>query len=121
MIQDPRDTPDEPVKPDLKHDSMEFSAATEGDDVLDSDTESELDLEDENISAEELDYLEGDEEDDIAAALDSAEVDSQADADVTTTLPATGSPNLLPFWMLGLGLLLFGATVLLNEKRRLQV
>ncbi len=50
-----------------------------------------------------------------------ADADSQADADVTTTLPATGSPNLLPFWMLGLGLLLFGATVLLNEKRRLQI
>lgn len=81
MIQDPRDTPDEPLKPDLKHDSMEFNAATEGDDVLDSDTESELDLEDENISAEELDYLEGDEQDDIAAALVSAEVDSQADAE----------------------------------------
>lgn len=50
-----------------------------------------------------------------------ADADNQADADVTTTLPATGSPNLLPFWMLGLGLLLFGATVLLNEKRRLQI
>ncbi|MEO6605186.1 MAG: hypothetical protein ABIN55_06200, partial [Aeromicrobium sp.] len=63
---------------------------------------------------------------DVDADLDAdadaaADADSQADADVTTTLPATGSPNLLPFWMLGLGLLLFGATVLLNEKRRLQI
>lgn len=59
---------------------------------------------------------------DVDADADAAaDADSQADADVTTTLPATGSPNLLPFWMLGLGLLLFGATVLLNEKRRLQI
>lgn len=58
---------------------------------------------------------------DVTDADAAADADSQADADVTTTLPATGSPNLLPFWMLGLGLLLFGATVLLNEKRRLQV
>jgi hypothetical protein len=65
-----------------------------------------------------------DEDTDTQADADAdaaADADSQADADVTTTLPATGSPNLLPFWMLGLGLLLFGATVLLNEKRRLQV
>ncbi len=64
--------------------------------------------------------------DDAAAAADDAgndpaDAEAQADADVTTTLPATGSPNLLPFWMLGLGLLLFGATVLLNEKRRLEI
>ena len=80
-MEDPRKTPEEPVKPDLKHDSMEFSAATEGDDALDTDTESKLDLEDENISAEELDYLAGDKPEDLAAALNSAEVDSQADAD----------------------------------------
>ena len=48
-----------------------------------------------------------------------ADADAQADADVTTTLPATGAPNLLPFWLLGIALLLFGAAVLLNEKRRL--
>jgi hypothetical protein len=52
---------------------------------------------------------------DADAAADS---DAQADADVTTTLPGTGAPNLTPFWMLGLGLLLFGTTVLINEKRR---
>lgn len=80
-MQDPRKNPEEPVKTDLKHDSMEFSAGTEGDDVPDTDAESTLDLEDEEISAEELDYLEGDEPDDQAAALNSAEVDSQADAE----------------------------------------
>lgn len=52
---------------------------------------------------------------DADAAADS---DAQADADVTTTLPGTGAPNLTPFWLLGMGLLLFGATVLINEKRR---
>ncbi len=66
--------------------------------------------------------LDADVEADVDKDADAAaDADSQADADVTTTLPATGSPNLLPFWMLGLGLLLFGATVLLNEKRRLQI
>jgi hypothetical protein len=48
-----------------------------------------------------------------------ADSDAQADADVTTTLPSTGAPNLLPFWLLGIALLLFGGAVLLNEKRRL--
>jgi len=48
-----------------------------------------------------------------------ADADAQADADVTTTLPSTGAPNLLPFWLLGIALLMFGGAVLLNEKRRL--
>lgn len=48
-----------------------------------------------------------------------ADADAQADADVTTSLPAAGAPNLLPFWLLGIALLLFGGAVLLNEKRRL--
>jgi hypothetical protein len=69
-----------------------------------------------------------DDSDQAAAAADdsdtptdadaAADADAQADADVTTTLPGTGAPNLTPFWLLGLGLLLFGATVLINEKRR---
>lgn len=48
-----------------------------------------------------------------------ADADAQADADVTTTLPSTGAPNLLPFWLLGIALLMFGGAVLVNEKRRL--
>lgn len=48
-----------------------------------------------------------------------ADADAQADADVTTTLPSTGAPNLLPFWLLGIALLLFGGAVLVNERRRL--
>jgi hypothetical protein len=48
-----------------------------------------------------------------------ADSDAQADADVTTSLPSTGAPNLLPFWLLGIALLMFGGAVLLNEKRRL--
>lgn len=50
-----------------------------------------------------------------------ADADAAADADVTTTLPSTGAPNLLPFWLLGLGLVLFGAAVLINERRRLKI
>lgn len=56
-----------------------------------------------------------------AQADAAADADAQADADVTTTLPATGAPNLLPFWLLGLGLVLFGAAVLINERRRLKI
>lgn len=48
-----------------------------------------------------------------------ADSDAQADADVTTTLPSTGASNLLPFWLLGIALLMFGGAVLVNEKRRL--
>ncbi len=80
-MEDERNPPPEQVKPDLKHDSMEFSAATEGDDILDSDNESGLDLEEESISAEELEYLEEGDEDEKAAALNTAEIDSQADED----------------------------------------
>ncbi len=47
-----------------------------------------------------------------------ADADAQADADVTTALPNAGAPNLLPFWLLGAGLVLFGAAVLINERRR---
>jgi hypothetical protein len=56
-----------------------------------------------------------------AQADAAADADAQADADVTTTLPATGAPNLMPFWLLGLGLVLFGAAVLINERRRLKI
>lgn len=48
-----------------------------------------------------------------------ADGDAQADADVTTTLPSAGAPNLLPFWLLGIALLLFGGAVLVNERRRM--
>ncbi|GAA2083337.1 hypothetical protein GCM10009821_25540 [Aeromicrobium halocynthiae] len=47
-----------------------------------------------------------------------ADADAQADADVTSSLPNAGAPNLLPFWLLGLGLVAFGAAVLVNERRR---
>ncbi len=50
-----------------------------------------------------------------------ADADAAADADATVALPNTGAPNLLPFWLLGLGLVLFGAAVLVNERRRLTV
>ena len=68
--------PDE--KTDLKHDTMEFSAATEGDDKLDTDDER---YEEEGISADELALIEGDELDDQAAALNSVENDRLVDED----------------------------------------
>lgn len=80
-MQYPGDDTPENIKPDLKHDSMEYSAATDGDDILDTDKESELEIEDESITAEELDLLNDDTVDDQAEALVTAETDSEADED----------------------------------------
>ena len=80
-MQDKNDDTTEPVKPDLKHDNMEYAASTDGDDILDTDKESDQELEDEQITAEELALLEEDAPDQQAEALNSAETDSQADED----------------------------------------
>ena len=80
-MQHPEDTNPESTKPDLKHDTMEYNAASEGDDVLDTDKESQLELEEESITAEELSSLEDDEIEDQAAAFQSAEEDSLQDED----------------------------------------
>ena len=65
------------IKTDLKHDTMEFSAATDGDDKLDLD---DALLDDDGISGEELDYLEEDDAE-MGAALNAVETDRLADAD----------------------------------------
>ena len=78
MKKKPEDQGD--IKPDLKHDTMEFSAGTDGDDQLDTD---DATYEEEGITAEELDAME-DDWDNEAAALNTAELDKQADND---TLP----------------------------------
>jgi hypothetical protein len=67
----------EEAKPDLKHDTMEFSAATDGDDKLDIDDAS---YEEEGISAVELEAIEDDPAQE-AAALNAAETDREADPD----------------------------------------
>lgn len=54
-----------------------------------------------------------------AAAAGGNPDDAVADADVTTTLPNTGAPNILPLLFLALGLIAFGTAVLVNERRRL--
>jgi len=69
---------EENIKPDLKHDSMEFAASTEGDDVLD--TNNALD-EEEDIKAAELEMLEDASIEQQAAALNAAETDRQVDED----------------------------------------
>ncbi|MEP7107810.1 MAG: hypothetical protein ABI760_07505 [Ferruginibacter sp.] len=69
------------IKPNLKHDNMEYAASADGDDVLDSDIETTQEIEEKEITAEELELLLEDEVDDQAAALNSAETDSQADED----------------------------------------
>ena len=68
------------IKTDLKHDNMEFSAATDGDDKLDAD---DFNREEDGISSEELDALE-DNEDAMAAALNAVEADRMVDSDNLT-------------------------------------
>ena len=66
------------VKTDLRHDNMEFSAATDGDDILDSD---DFNREEDGISGEELDALEEESDVEMAAALNAVENDRLADAE----------------------------------------
>lgn len=66
------------VKTDLKHDSMEYAASTDGDDILDTDDAA---YEEEGIDADELAALEDDTANE-AAALNATETDLQADADI---------------------------------------
>jgi hypothetical protein len=66
------------VKTDLKHDTMEFSAESEGEDKLDTDDES---YEEEEISPDELEVLNDDDIDKQAYALNAAETDRELDED----------------------------------------
>ncbi len=68
---------EEDIKADLKHDTMEFSAATDGDDILDIDDAA---YEEEGINAEELEAIE-DEPVMEAEALNAVETDRLADED----------------------------------------
>lgn len=84
-----KDTEDS--RPDLKHDTMEFSASTDGDDRLDTDDET---YEEEGITEDELDALD-DEDANEAAALIAEENDFAIDEsnlpeeDWTEDLPDT--------------------------------
>jgi hypothetical protein len=64
--------------PDLKHDTMEFAASTDGDDKLDFDDDT---YEEEEVSAEELDKMETGTMDEQAYALVAAQTDKTVDAD----------------------------------------
>ena len=66
----------EDIKPDIKHDTMEFSTPPEGEDRLDVDDA--IDQEEE-ITAEELNTLEDKSDDNEAYALNQAEIDREAD------------------------------------------
>jgi hypothetical protein len=66
------------IKTDLRHDNMEFSAATDGDDILDAD---DFNREEDGISSEELDALGEDDDIEMAAALNAAETDRMVDAE----------------------------------------
>ena len=72
----PKDNKD--IKTDLRHDNMEFSAATDGDDILDAD---DFNREEDGISGEELDALGEDNDLEMAAALNAAETDRMVDAE----------------------------------------
>jgi hypothetical protein len=67
------------IKTDLRHDNMEFSASTDGDDKLDLDDD--MLEEDDEISSDELDALENENDFEMAAALNAAENDRLTDAD----------------------------------------
>lgn len=66
------------IKTDLRHDNMEFSAATDGDDILDTD---DFNREEDGISSEELDALGEDNDIEMAAALNAVENDRMIDGD----------------------------------------
>ncbi len=66
------------IKTDLRHDNMEFSAATDGDDILDTD---DFNREEDGISSEELDALGEDNDIEMAAALNAVENDRLVDGD----------------------------------------
>ncbi len=72
----PKDNKD--IKTDLRHDNMEFSAATDGDDKLDAD---DFNREEDGISGEELDALGEDNDFEMAAALNAVETDRMVDAE----------------------------------------
>lgn len=67
-------TKNEAILPDLKHDSLEYSAATDGDDQMDI-------LEEEEITSDELKALEPKNNIEEAYALNAVTVDSKADED----------------------------------------
>jgi len=71
----------QPIKPDLKHDNMEYAASSDGDDILDSDSQVTLVTDEEQITANELELLLDDNVDNQAEAFNSAEIDSMVDAD----------------------------------------
>lgn len=85
-----------------------------------------VDLDDDDaVAGDDTDGAAGDDTDGAIADSDTDGVDGgvgdgggQGDADVVTSLPNAGAPNLLPFWLLGAGLIAFGGAVLLNERRR---
>ena len=77
MKKENHDQPEE-IKTDLKHDSMEFSASTEGDDILDIDDDS---FDENEISAEELEALDDDDAVEAAAYV-SVENELAVDDDV---------------------------------------
>lgn len=64
--------------PDLKHDTMEFAAPTDGEDKLDFDDET---YEEEEITPEELDTMEDDTIDNQGYALVAAQTDKTADSE----------------------------------------
>ena len=76
-----KDIEAEPIAPELKHDTMEYAASTDGDDQLN------LINEDNEIRADELDLLEENGMEDEAYALDAATKDNIADEDNFLTTP----------------------------------
>jgi hypothetical protein len=81
VMQEPEKNDPANLHPDLKHDTMEYNAASEGDDPIDTNKEFLIEAVDEDVTAEELNSLEDDSEQHQADALLSAENDSRNDED----------------------------------------
>ena len=63
------------ISPDLKHDTMEYAAPLDGEDILDAP------VEEEEITPEELDALYADNNEEETEALNTATIDSMLDED----------------------------------------
>lgn len=100
------------------------------DDNADQDQDADADRNDADADQDDNQDQDADQEQDADQVADAnavadsgnniSDADTAADADATSMLPNAGAAsNLWPFWLLGLGLVMFGIAALVNEKRRL--
>ena len=106
------------VGPNTQGPDDDADAAQAGDGPADNDAVQDADTDIDNDSSDN-DVVADSDADSQADAVSGSDADAVADADVTSALPNTGSSNVLPLVLLALGLIGFGAAVLINERRRM--